>query len=65
MARTQYVRLVILALAALLLALMMYSHAVAGDVFTGYQVDNKGEYFAYLGIRAPFMEQRHGFQPFI
>ena len=65
MARAQYVRVVIVALAALLLALMMYSHATAGDVFTGYQVDNKGEYFAYLGIRAPLMEERRGFQPFI
>ena len=65
MARTQYVRLVIVALATLLLALMLYGQALAGDVFTGYQVDNKGEYFAYLGIRAPLMEERHGFQPFI
>ena len=65
MARAQYVRLVIIALAVLLLALMMFGQASAGDVFTGYQVDNKGEYFAYLGIRAPLMEERHGFQPFI
>ena len=66
MARAQYVRLVIVACAALLLAwILMHGQATAGDVFTGYQVDNKGEYFAYLGIRAPLMEERHGFQPFI
>jgi len=27
--------------------------AVAGDVFTGFQMDNKGQYYSYLGIRAP------------
>ena len=47
------------------LGLLMSGRAVAGDAFTGYQVDNKGQYFAYLGIRAPLMEQQNGFQPFI
>ena len=59
MACTQLVRL------AILLVAILFSHPVfAGDVFTGFQVDNKGQYFAYLGVRAPLMEQRGGFQPF-
>ena len=37
----------------------------AGDAFTGYQADNKGEYFAFLGIRAPLMAEHDGLQPFI
>ena len=65
MARAQSVRMVIFAVAILFFGLMMSGQAFAGDVFTGYQVDNKGEYFAYLGIRAPLMEERQGFQPFI
>ena len=65
MARAQSVRMVIFGVAILFVGLMMSGQAFAGDVFTGYQVDNKGEYFAYLGIRAPLMEERHGFQPFI
>jgi hypothetical protein len=66
MARAQPVRFVIAALALMLWqGGVMAGQASAGDVFTGYQADNKGEYFAYLGIRAPLMEERHGFQPFI
>jgi len=64
MASTQHVVLVIVVV-ALLLSVMHGGPAFAGDVFTGYQADNKGEYFAYLGIRAPLMEERHGLQPFI
>jgi len=52
-------------LVILVLGLFMSGQAVAGDAFTGYQVDNKGQYFAYLGIRAPLTEQRSGWQPFI
>lgn len=65
MARTEYVRLVVVAIAMLLCEVLMSDQAFAGDVFTGVQADNKGEYFAYLGIRAPLMEERNGFQPFI
>ena len=64
MAGTPYVRCVIAGV-AVLLSVMNEGLALAGDAFTGYQVDNKGEYFAYLGIRAPLMEERKGFQPFI
>ena len=65
MARAQHVRLVIVILIVLLLGMLMYDRAFGGDAFTGYQVDNKGQYFAFLGIRAPLMEERNGFQPFI
>lgn len=54
-----------LGLAVLLLGALYTGPVFAGDAFTGYQVDNKGQYFAYLGVRAPLMEQRHGFQPFV
>lgn len=51
---------------AIVITGLLLSHPVlAGDVFTGYQIDNKGEDFAYLGIRAPLMEQHNGFQPFL
>lgn len=65
MARAPYVRLLIAALAILSSGLILGGEASAGDAFTGYQVDNKGQYFAYLGIRAPLMQERNGFQPFI
>lgn len=32
------------------------SRSQAGDVFTGFQIDNKGEYFSYLGVRAPLLK---------
>ena len=60
MARTQPVLLIIL-----MLGVLSGRVAFAGDAFTGYQVDNKGQYFAFLGVRTPLMEQRNGFQPFL
>jgi len=27
----------------------------AGDVFTGFQIDNKSQYFGYLGVRTPVL----------
>jgi hypothetical protein len=51
-------------LAILLIGVMVSRPLFAGDVFTGYQADNKGQYFTYLGVRAPLMEQRRGLQPF-
>lgn len=59
MACTQLVRVVLL-IASVILA----DQARAGDLFTGYQNDNKGQYFAYLGVRTPFMKEHNGFQPF-
>jgi hypothetical protein len=60
MARTQLVRLAILLLSA-----FSSSQVFAGDIFTGYQNDHKGQYFSYLGVRAPLMKERDGFQPFL
>jgi hypothetical protein len=60
MARAKLVLFIIL-----VLVLISSKPAFSGDVFTGYQVDNKGQYFTYLGIRAPIMEERGGFQPFV
>jgi hypothetical protein len=60
MARTQLVRLAILLLSA-----CSSGQVFAGDAFTGYQIDHKGQYFGYLGVRAPFLEERDGFQPFL
>ena len=60
MARAQFV-----GPAIVIIGLMLSPPVLAGDVFTGYQIDNKGEYFAYLGIRAPLMEEHNGFQPFL
>lgn len=60
MARAQLV-----GLAILLLGVLFSGPVYAGDAFTGYQIDNKGQYFAYLGVRAPLMEERGGFQPFL
>ena len=60
MARTQLVSWFIL-----IGSLFGAGQAQAGDVFTGYQNDNKGQYFAYLGVRAPFMKEQNGFQPFL
>ena len=39
--------------------------AMAGDVFTGFVYDNKGEYFSYLGARTPITSGESKFQPFI
>lgn len=60
MARAQLIRLAILLLSA-----FSSGQVFAGDAFTGYQIDNKGQYFGYLGIRAPLMAERDGFQPFL
>lgn len=32
----------------------------AGDVFTGFQIDNKGQYFGYLGVRTPILRTSGG-----
>jgi hypothetical protein len=52
-------------LAILFIGLFVCRPVSAGDVFTGYQVDNKGQYFTYLGVRTPLMQQRAGFEPFL
>jgi hypothetical protein len=32
----------------------------AGDVFTGFQIDNKSQYFSYLGVRTPILRTSGG-----
>jgi hypothetical protein len=54
----------LVALAFVLLSWLPFE-AGAGDVFTGFQIDNKKEYFAYLGIRPPLSAQESAFLPFV
>ena len=37
----------------------------AGDVFTGFQVDNKSQYFGYLGVRTPILRTSEGSDLFV
>lgn len=46
------------------LILMIPALGVAGDAFTGVQIDNKSQYFAYLGIRQP-LRTKSDLQPFV
>lgn len=48
MARTDHARSVILGL-----ALLCPSMTEAGDIFTGFQMDNHSQYYAYMGVRTP------------
>lgn len=64
MARNHCASGVVLRLVLLIVGLCLSAPVWAGDVFTGYQNDNKGQYFSYFGVRAPLIEQRNGFQPF-
>ena len=36
----------------------------AGDVFTGFQIDNKNQYYGYLGVRAPIVRDSGGLDLF-
>lgn len=51
-------------LAALTCALCS-SPVFAGDVFTGGQIDNKGQYVGYFGVRVPLAAGGVPLQPFI
>lgn len=42
-------------LLATLVLTIVPSRAQAGDVFTGFQIDNKRQYFGYLGVRTPVL----------
>ena len=50
---------------ALCLALLWPGLVAAGDVFTGYQIDNKGEFYSYLGVRTPVTSSESTLQPFV
>ena len=50
---------------ALCVALLWPGVVAAGDVFTGYQIDNQREYYTYLGVRTPLTSSESNLQPFI
>ena len=57
-------RLALFLLAALAL-IAQPATSQAGDVFTGYQIDNKSQYFGYLGVRAPVLQMAGGTNLFV
>jgi hypothetical protein len=52
-------RLTLLLLAAFILTCQPLV-SEAGDVFTGFQIDNKSQYFSYLGVRTPILRTSGG-----
>lgn len=52
-------RLALFLLAALTL-IAQPATSRAGDVFTGFQLDNKSQYFGYLGVRTPGLQMSGG-----
>ena len=38
-----------------LVLVIIPSRTQAGDMFTGFQIDNKSQYFGYLGVRTPVL----------
>ena len=42
-------------LLAVLILISQPATSRAGDVFTGFQIDNKSQYFGYLGVRTPLL----------
>jgi hypothetical protein len=52
-------RVTLLLLAALVLTILP-GRTWAGDVFTGFQIDNKSQYFGYLGVRTPILRMSGG-----
>lgn len=50
---------------ALCAALLWPGIVAAGDVFTGYQIDNRSQYYTYLGVRTPITSGASTVQPFI
>lgn len=49
----------------LVVAVLWPSMVGAGDVFTGLQYDNRGQYYAYMGVRAPILSTSSKMQPFV
>lgn len=56
-------RTVLISAACLLLFIPVSSQA--GDVFTGFQIDNHSQYFGYLGVRTPLLRTAGGPDLFI
>lgn len=48
-----------------LVALLWPGIVAAGDVFTGFQIDNNSQYYAYAGVRAPITSGSSNLQPFV
>ena len=48
---TRYVSFLLVALVLVIIP----SRTQAGDMFTGFQIDNKSQYFGYLGVRTPVL----------
>jgi hypothetical protein len=57
-------RLTLLLLATLILTVVP-APTKAGDLFTGFQIDNKSQYFGYLGVRTPVLQMRGGTNLFV
>jgi hypothetical protein len=60
MARTHFLGSIIICIGLLLPGVVL-----AGDVFTGYQIDHQGQYYSYLGVRAPITSGNSSIQPFV
>ncbi|MEC4890370.1 MAG: cellulose biosynthesis protein BcsS [Nitrospira sp.] len=45
-----------LLLSAVLILIAGPATSQAGDVFTGFQIDNKNQYMGYLGVRTPLLQ---------
>jgi hypothetical protein len=45
--------------------LLLPSVSLASDAFTGYQIDNHGQYFAFLGVRTPLVRKNPDLEPFV
>lgn len=50
---------------ALVCLLSYAAPAMSGEAFTGYQIDNHGQYFGFLGVRAPLLSETASIQPFV
>lgn len=40
----------------ILLSTVLSTTSLAGDLFTGFQMDGRGQYFSYLGVRLPVIQ---------
>lgn len=49
-----------LLLLATLVLTVLPGRTWAGDVFTGFQIDNKSQYFGYVGVRTPILQMSGG-----
>lgn len=57
-------RLALFLLASLILTILP-TPTRAGDLFTGFQIDDQRQYFGYLGVRAPVLQTKEGTNLFV